>query len=419
MKQMKSDTTKPGRPGSRRFRWTIRTRLTLLHGALFLAAGVALLAVTYTLALHPPTWADVRPPEPPEPTAPGGAAALAPQPSVPAAVPGGAGTDRDQLLVASACALALLTVLSAGLGWLVAGRALRPLRAMADTVRSISAHDLHRRLATSGPADEVSYLADTFDALLDRLEEAFQAQRRFVANASHELRTPLAYERNLLEIALSRPGSSAAHLRDACRRVLASNQRQGQLIDALLTLARGQQGPGSRSESDLAVLAGPLLTAARSGAGARLRLASTLRPAPVAGDPRLLERLLANLLDNAVRYNVDGGTVDVRTQLLDGRPTLEVRNTGPVIPPAEIGRLFQPFQRLQPGRTGGGHGHGLGLSIVAAVTAAHGAELHAGAPPDGGLTVRVTFARPCAVPAEPGGAQHAPCQARGFVGRAT
>jgi signal transduction histidine kinase len=381
----------------RRFRWTIRLRLTLLYGGLFLATGALLLAVTYMLVAYTPSWAEVAPPRAPELTLPNGAGPAAPVPSPSVAsreqLAHQRADDLRQLFAASGIALALMTFVSVGLGWLMAGRVLRPLRAMAVTAKSISANDLHQRLHQQGPADEIKELADTFDTLLGHLQAAFEAQRRFVANASHELRTPLTFERSLLEVALADPDATAADLRNACQRVLASNQQQGKLIEALLTLARSQRGLDRRTRLDLSVLTDALLDDARGNTAPGLRIEADLNPAPVTGDPPLVERLIANLVDNATRHNVTNGSVTVWTGIHAGRPTLRVRNTGPVIHSAQIDTLFQPFQRLQATRTNGQDGLGIGLSIVAAIATAHDAELHAQPLPHGGLDVQTSFPR--------------------------
>ncbi|TDD64524.1 sensor histidine kinase, partial [Actinomadura rubrisoli] len=294
--------------------------------------------------------------------------------------------DLEQFALAGGLALAFMTVVAVGLGWLMAGRALRPLRAMALTAREISDRSLHRRLAVQGPADEVKDLADTVDGLLDRLEAAFEAQRAFVANASHELRTPLTFERSLLEVTLADTGAGAGTLRTACLRVLDSNRRQERLIAALLTLARGQRGLERRDEVDLSDVAAAVLARER-GEGPVVE--ADLNPARTEGDPRLVERLVANLADNAVRHNTSDGRVRVWTGERGGRPALRVTNTGPVVAPDQVEVLFQPFRRLEPGRTG--DGLGLGLSIVAAIAAAHGAELDVRPRAGGGLDVRVSF----------------------------
>ncbi|MEV5576517.1 ATP-binding protein [Spirillospora sp. NPDC052269] len=377
---------------------SIRLRLTLLYGVLFLVSGLVLLTVVYVLVAHASPWSAVDPPKAPVlPSPPGG---LGPGPKAPTMPDLRAELARQRadylrdLLTASGIALAVMTVGSVWLGWLMAGRALRPLRSMTDNARAISANDLHRRLSLTGPDDELKGLADTFDDLLDHLEGAFEAQRRFVANASHELRTPLTYERSLLEVSLADPNATAAELRDACKRVLGSNQRQGKLIEALLTLARSQRGLDRRTRLDLAIIAGEVLDLARRDVVADPPTFDVaLDSAHVLGDPPLVERLIVNLVDNAVRHNVPGGRITIRTGVRDGRSELVVRNTGPVVPADQVDTIFQPFQRLAATRLGGRDGQGIGLSIVAAIVTAHDADLHAEAPPEGGLEVAVRFPR--------------------------
>ncbi|MBO0515026.1 HAMP domain-containing protein [Streptomyces beijiangensis] len=291
------------------------------------------------------------------------------------------------LLVESAIALAVMVALSLLLGWLVAGRVLAPLQSMASTARRISADHLHRRLAVPGPGDELTDLSDTFDDMLARLEIAFEAQRQFVANASHELRTPLTLQQTLVDVALADPGATADTLRAACLRVRAAGQEQERLIDALLTLARSQRGLQEREYVDLAVVAGSLLPESAH------RIEADLAPAGLLGDPQLVERLAGNLIDNAVRHNVvvGGGWISVRTGLRAGCPTLRVANSGPAIPPDRIDALFQPFTRHGDQRTRRRDGHGLGLSIVAAIAVAHGGSVQAQPGDGGGLCVEVTF----------------------------
>jgi signal transduction histidine kinase len=247
-------------------------------------------------------------------------------------------------------------------------------------------------LGLKGPKDEIKELGDTFDSLLGRLEAAFQSQRRFVANASHELRTPLARQKAIIQVALADPKASAAALRKAHQRVLASGAEEERLIEALLTLARGQSGLDHRETLDVAAMTAEVLASRRSEARARrLEVRSELSPAPASGDPRLVERLVTNLVDNAVRHNVESGLVEISTATRDGRAVLRVANTGPQVPEAELDRLFQPFQRLAPERTGHGEGVGLGLSIVQAIAETHGAAITATPRLGGGMVVEVTF----------------------------
>ena len=284
-----------------------------------------------------------------------------------------------------------MAAISVWLGWLVAGRALRPLRTITEAAREISAHDLHRRLALDGPDDEFRRLGTTFDGLLARLEGSFEAQKRFVANASHELRTPLTLQRALVQVALADPNADLAALREMGEEVLATGERQEQLIEALLTLSQSQSGVERREPIDLAALT----AAAVAPLGEQgLTLESSLELARTTGDPSLVERLLANLIGNAVEHNLPGGRIEVATRTAEGRAILTVANSGPEIPAAEIGRLFQPFQRLQAERTSGGNGVGLGLSIVEAIATAHEATLNARPRAGGGLEIEIGFPAP-------------------------
>ena len=286
------------------------------------------------------------------------------------------GADVRVLAFVSLIALVAMAALSMGLGWLVAGRVLRPLRTITGAAREISATDLHRRLALAGPDDEFKELGDTFDGLLERLDASFRAQRQFVANASHELRTPLARLKTLAQVALADPNASVESLRAAHDRVLASEQQLEQLIDALLSLASSERGLDRRQPVDLAALVGDVLDERREEIERRgLRLHTTLDPARIQGDPQLLERLVANLIDNAIRHNLAGGGIDVTATTTAGAAVLSVANDGLVIPAEELERLQAPFERLGAARTGPGDGHGLGLSIVQAIVAAHEAQL--------------------------------------------
>jgi signal transduction histidine kinase len=294
--------------------------------------------------------------------------------------------------------LAVIAAVSLGLGWLFAGRLLRPLRVIVATARDISATNLSRRLRTGQRDDEFSRLGHTLNNLFARLEASFESQRHFVANAAHELRTPLTAERTVLQVALADPGASMVTLRAACDEVLRLGEQQEKLIDALLTLAVSERGIEHAEPFDLADIAA---TAIRD-----LEIGARLGPAPAQGDPRLAESLVANLAGNAVRHNLPGGWAEIETGTADGRAVVRVRNTGPVIPPAEVARLFHPFQRLGDERVrhelGGGRehggGYGLGLAIVRVIASAHGAELSASPRPEGGLDITVTFP---AVPGQP------------------
>jgi signal transduction histidine kinase len=300
--------------------------------------------------------------------------------------------DSHQLLVNSAIALAIVAVLALLAGWFVAGRMLRPIRTITRTARRISSTSLHERLALDGPQDELKELGDTLDDLFGRLDAAFDAQRQFVANASHELRAPLTRQRALIQVALADPDANFASLRAAHERVLASEQQLEQMIDALLALTRGQAGLERRERLDLAAIASKALFVRESEAQGRdLDVRATLAPAQTVGDPRLVERLIANLLDNAIRHNIPQGHVEITTGVRNQHAFLTVTNSGPTIPPEEIPRLLQPFQRLHGIRTTHASGNGLGLAIVDAIAVAHRATLIAKPRPDGGLTVEVAF----------------------------
>ncbi len=301
--------------------------------------------------------------------------------------------ELDSLLTKSGIALGIMAVLSIGLGWLIAGRALRPVRTMSARARGISERNLHERLALNGPDDELKELGDTFDELLGRLETAFESQRRFVSNASHELRTPITLERTLVEVALADPDASIESFRDTCQRVLAAGEQQERLIEALLTLARSQRGLDSREDVDLGEIAAELIQGTESNG---IALECSFAEAETTGDPRLLERLVANLLENALKYNREGGWVSAWTGMRGGLPTIEVLNTGPVIQPERVTELLEPFRRLNgdravPSEPVGQRGLGLGLSIVEAIADAHGARLSAVPRSEGGLAVEVRF----------------------------
>jgi signal transduction histidine kinase len=414
-------TTAPGRAPGRWLgapeRWirlprrTVRLRLTVVYGGLFLLLGAALLGITYLLVSKQlptgPEQARAATPAPPMGTSVyfrtatgncqlNGSPALSPaqiQAQAQQCLREQRNVELNQLLTESGIALAIMTVVSIGLGWLVAGRMLGKLRTITTAARSVSASSLHARLALPGPDDELKELGDTFDGLLARLEAAFGAQRQFVANASHELRTPLARQRTLIEVALADPEPSVDSLRTLCQRVLVTGEQQERLIEALLTLARSQRGLDRREPIDLAVIAGEVLLARwPEGEQRGLTVTTGLQPARALGDASLAERLVTNLVDNAITHNVPGGAVEVGTAVWAGHTVLSVFSTGPAIPPDQVDRLFQPFQRgTARDRTGDRDGLGLGLSIVAAIAEAHGAWVRAHALPGGGLGVRVGF----------------------------
>ncbi len=440
-------------------RRTVRLRLTAVYVTLFLFTGACLLMITYFLvdqnAAKPvmiKTGVQAGGRVPVGPGSPGGAvvsgsgggaavvrggqsclaASAAARPNrgqltqcvsyLTAANAAARSNYLDTLLGGSAIALAAMTVAAVGIGWVTAGRMLRPLRTITWAARSISASSLHRRLALDGPDDEMKELSDTIDGLLARLEAAFDAQRQFVANASHELRTPLARQRTLVEVVLAEPASSVDALRITCERVLAAGEQQERLIEALLTLARSQRGLDRWEQVDVAAITAEVVQARQPDvSGQQLRFDLTKdsgNPVAALGDARLVERLVANLVDNAIRHNVPGGWMSVHIDTTDSRPALRVANSGPVIPPGEVARLFAPFQRLAVSRAAAGmgmsgraaesgsagmpydrrDGHGLGLSIVSAIASAHGADVRADALPGGGLAVQVRFPPLPAVP---------------------
>ena len=351
-----------------------RLRMSILYAGLFLISGAVGLAITYLLAAdHSPI------------TVPGtpGHALLNAQHHA----------DLSHVLQASTIVLAGGTLGSALLGWFAAGRVLRPLRRITTSARTISATNLHERLALAGPNDEFKQLGDTLDDLLARLEASFEAQRRFVANASHELRTPLTLERTLLELALADPDAPAASLRATCEELLASGEDQERLLEALLTLASSERGLERREPLDLSILINRVLLAPRPTIERlSLHVETALAPAHASGDPALLEQLIANLIDNAAHYNVPDGQIKIETGTNTGHVFLWVANSGPVIPPSEVDRLFEPFQRGGTDRPDeNGDHHGLGLSIVRAIAIAHDATLTARAQPEGGLAVTATF----------------------------
>ncbi|MFD7561170.1 sensor histidine kinase [Streptomyces sp. NPDC059835] len=371
---------------------SVRLRLTLLYGALFLASGTALLAITYLLVANQTGQI----PFAGRSLSHGGD----PTPAGPFQDPAQVQQRLDertadllrQLLGQSGIALAIMTVLAVGLGWLMAGRVLRPLRTITTTAREISAGNLHRRLALRGPADELKELGDTIDALLARLEAAFDAQRHFAANASHELRTPLTRVRTLVEVSLADPEPTVASLQRVCERVLVAGRQQERLIESLLTLARSERGIEQWERLDLGRITHEALrNLPARGGEAGLHVEARLDDAPAWGDARLVERLIANLLDNAVRHNMPNGAIQVAAGMRHGRAMLTVSNTGLAIAPHEITRLLRPFQRLGRDRTASRDGHGLGLAIVHAIAISHGAELTAAPMAGGGLTVEVLF----------------------------
>jgi signal transduction histidine kinase len=302
--------------------------------------------------------------------------------------------DKREVLIVCAVVLAGIAMAAAAIGWMIAGRVLRPLSTITAAARRIAASSLHERLSLHGPDDELKELGDTLDSLFARLEASFDAQRRFAANASHELRTPLTRERTLLQVTLADPASTAGTWQAVSRELLASNAEQERLIEALLTLANGEADLVEREPLDLAAIASEALAAARPAiSDLGLNVRADIQPAVLDGDPLLVQQLAANLIGNAVRHNIPGGEIRVTTTTSGAGAVLSVTNSGQVIPAAEVDRLFQPFQRLGP-RPARRDGHGLGLSIVRAIATAHAAAVSARPRPGGGLAIDVTFPPP-------------------------
>ncbi|MBW6435102.1 HAMP domain-containing histidine kinase [Actinoplanes hulinensis] len=381
---------------------TVRLRLTLLYGLLFLFSGALLLTITYALVAYNRGASSLSV----ERSADGREIITAvvlgdiapPDSDLPADLRQVVAAAREQvrmekaevmhLLVVQGCvALGVMSVISIGLGWVVSGRLLRPLQTMTGTIQRISAHNVHERLDAPGPRDELKNLADTVDGLLGRLESALDSHRRFVANAAHELRTPLTLEHALLEEAVIDPDATADTFRERFKELMAVSEQQARLLESLLVLATSERGLDRRDGIDLSGLAGDVARALARRHG--FTVVADLAPARIAGDPVLIERLLANLVDNAIAYNVPDGRVDVTTGTEDGRCFLTVTNTGPPVPPELVDRLLTPFQRLN--RIADDGHHGLGLSIVAAIATAHSAELSVRARPEGGLAVTISF----------------------------
>ncbi|WP_240138505.1 sensor histidine kinase [Streptomyces sp. MUM 178J] len=393
------DPREPMRPW---LRPTIRIRLTLLYGGMFLIAGILLLSIIYLLtaqALHvsvgdlpfrivrgevlpTQTWCELP--------------ATGTGEQFNEAVAGCLQHQRemalDDLLRRSLFALLGLSVIAFAFGYAMAGRVLSPLGRITRTARRVAGSDLTRRIELDGPDDELKELADTFDEMLDRLERAFTAQQRFVANASHELRTPLAINRTLLEVHLSDPGAPV-ELQQLGKTLLATNERSEQLVEGLLLLARSDNQIVERKPVDLAEVAGRAVDQVRTEAVEKgVEIRGEQAAATVQGNGVLLERIALNLVQNAVRYNIpEDGWVEVTTGMRQGHAVLEVSNTGPVVPAYEIDNMFEPFRRLRQERTGSDRGVGLGLSIARSIARAHGGRIIAEPREGGGLVMRVTL----------------------------
>jgi signal transduction histidine kinase len=387
---------------SHRPRLTVRARLTLIYTGLFAVCGAIVVAVSYTLVARLGiSGSDQK-----------SASALFPSDSIvaqcqaeqPSAAPDkpliakciaasqqqGAQTQRQltlsHLLEYSLITLTVVIALAAVLGWIFAGRALRPVHRITAAARAASEHNLSARVGLRGPRDELHELAETFDEMLCRLEAAFESQRRFIANASHELRTPLAVMRATVDVVLGNPTATPADLRGMATDIRVAVDHAEHLIGALLILARNERGLTVHDEVDLATVAEDVLDAARLE---DRRVHSSLESAVISGNPVLAEHMIANLVDNAVRYNTAGGQIWISTGTAAGSTRLTVANTGPTISAADAERIFQPFQRLHD-RTSH-DGYGLGLTIVASIAAVHGGSATATPRHDGGLSVTVAI----------------------------
>ncbi len=383
---------------------TVRTRLTILYGILFVFSGALLLAISSGVAVRTSSVSG----------------------AVPAAINSAPGSPLDQanarihqlqvrisqlqsqaagapnqnklshvLLISSLIALAIMTVISVGLGWLVAGRALRPVRQMTATAQRISEDSLHERLAVHGPEDELKELGDTIDGLLERLEVAFSAQRRFVANASHELRTPLTTMRASLDVALAKPDPAPPQTVALAGRLRAELDKIDRLLEAFLVLARAQHRalPG-RAVIPLDYVVGAALAdqaAAIRAMNLTVQEAGSLGSAWVTGSQALISRMVENLIDNAVCHNTEAGWIRIVTRTAAGRAHLIVENGGPLLDQEQAARLAEPFRRIGADRTGSDRGSGLGLSIVAAIAEAHGGTVDLRARPAGGLRVTISL----------------------------
>lgn len=374
-----------------RRRWTLRVRLTVIYAVIFLVAGMAVLGFTYflmkrTMSQDPYaitkflTLGEANPDRGP---------LSGKLDAIRQSMEDYRTETLKSLLQQGAAALGVVCFFAVWTAWAISGRILRPITAMTATARRVADRNLHERINATGPRDEIRELADTFDSMLDRLDRSFDGQRRFVGNASHELRTPLAINRTLLEVALGTPNAQP-ELRQLCTTLLEVNARHERLIDGLLVLAKSDHELALTRPVDLAEIGRHLIDPLRTP----VSVESSLDPAVVGGDPVLLERLVLNLLQNAVRYNVPDGRVWVSTSVAAGVCTLTVANTGPVVAAYEIPQLFEPFRRLGADRVGSARGTGLGLSIVRSVAHAHGGDVQAvprSGAEGGGLLVSVTL----------------------------
>jgi signal transduction histidine kinase len=398
--------TASSRPATVRRLWPrrLRTRLALFYSLLFFVAGLALLVLIYVLATklllpasRPPQLKRLTAQEreilrlcKPMPTT----QPLITQCKHVLAVLGrgsGTGTGLAAIQIASVTGLGVLIIGAAGLGWLVAGRALAPMRSITEAAQRASELRLGQRLELAGAEDEVKQLADTFDLMLERIDAAFTSQKRFVANAAHELRTPLTAMRTAIDVTLSKPQRTPEQLEEMAKRVRESTERAEATIEALLALATSELGATTTESLDLATVAEDALDGTRETIDRRrITVDAALEPAPTRGDRVLVERMIANLVENAARHNHAGGWIGIRTFSRDGGSVFEVENTGPSVSAEQLPRLFEPFARASE-RLDFQDGVGLGLSIADAIARAHATAITARPRPDGGLELSVTL----------------------------
>ena len=381
--------------------WTIRTRLSLLYASAFFVASLALIAFVYVFlgqVIDQQFMIRTAPGTPPLGVAPGEISQT--QRIVDVMIRRARGDTLQTMLIASGIIALVMTVIAGVIGWLVAGQALQPLRDITATARRVADRSLHERIALTGPKDEITDLADTLDAMLERLDRSFDGQRRFIANASHELRTPLTITRTLLEVALL-DSKDNEKVRQLATTLLAVNQRHERLTDGLLTLASSEQHAANLAPVDLGEIAGYVTSELGPLAkGTGVRIETDLQPGIAMGDAFLLERLMQNLIENAIQYNLPAeGWVRVRTDMAGEKVELVVDNSGPVVPAHDIPALFEPFRRLAATERLAGSGHapvvrgaGLGLSIVRSVAQVHGGDVTATPRAGGGLSVRLLIA---------------------------
>ncbi|HEX3803617.1 MAG TPA: HAMP domain-containing sensor histidine kinase [Solirubrobacteraceae bacterium] len=399
--------TTPSGPAALRRLWPrrLRTRLALFYSLLFFVAGLALLALIYALATklllpgsRPPPLNRLTSRErdilrlcKPTPTA---QALLTECKRVLGVLGNGSGTGVGlaAIQIASAIGLGVLLIGAVGLGWLVAGRTLAPMRTITEAAQRASELRLGQRLALAGAEDEFKQLADTFDLMLERLDAAFTSQKRFVGNAAHELRTPLTAMRTAIDVTLSKPHRTPEQLEEMAERVRDSIERAEATIEAMLTLATSEAGATTTETFDLATAAEDALdTTSATINQHKITVDATLEPAPTRGDRVLLERMIANLVENAARHNHPGGWIGIRTYSRDGSTTFEVANTGPEVSAEQLPRLFEPFARGSD-RLDFQAGVGLGLSIAEAIARAHETTITASPRSDGGLQLSITLA---------------------------